>query len=299
MTTLKNSLKRAVEIGLERDRNINLNQKIESFVTDAFTHTPSSYGHLLCKKIIYDSNGVLLRCEPDFGDAVSFSDNTELIRRLLNYEVKTSYLDLKTNTFRLTHLRDYQDFDYFIVCFIDRSDNFKPHFYVLTRSFICDNKELFKLHAMNNTNRANQDNVNIDKAITIKKEVAFNLFGKNNLLPGTSYDDLITAIKNYELHDLFNKNKKMKTTKIAFDVNGTIIKGKTNEKLIVEFVNYLGPLTAQEYFPSFYLSTQPTKCRYVRLRLGNHFFDPKISPIDIKRIVNRGNKKTGLNIKLM
>jgi hypothetical protein len=134
----------------------------------------------------------LIRSKPDDGDAHSII--CQGIKEIIKfYEIKSSFSQ-KTEEFRLTHIRDYQSFDCFIICYVDVQDNFKQYYYILEKSFICENPD-FTLSAMDNTQKANLGNTNINKAMTIKKDDAFYFFGQGNLLNGTSYNDLLNYFK--------------------------------------------------------------------------------------------------------
>lgn len=179
MISYEESLKRAEEISAERDAEVDINLPINTYVTELYRKNTQSFGMGICKKIIHDSNGALKPSDPDFGDAYS-TITTE------SNEVKSSCLG-KTDIFNITHIRDYQNFNYFILCFVDRKDKFKQSYFIVPKSFICNN---FKLNAMNNTKKSNMRNKEIDKRMSIKKEIALYYFGKANLLADTSYDTL-------------------------------------------------------------------------------------------------------------
>ena len=274
---------------------VDVNLPMLIFLTEIYRRNPQAYGNRICEKIIYDTNGKLRFTTPDFGDAYSKHGKNKIF-----YEIKSSYLRLETNTFRITHIRDYQNFDYFIICFIDRSDNFKPYFYFLPKSFICNN---FTLTPMNNTKKANMGNLNIDKAMSINREEAFYRFESASLLNGTSYEDLMAylKVKDNQGNAIVNPNKRTynKQVKFSFVAKSALINGKTNIEAITKLANYLGPFRALDYFPPFWLSKEKTTLRKVKLNLGNYYLNPKISPRDTRYIINRGNRKTGLDIKLI
>jgi hypothetical protein len=207
MITRKESLRKAEETSKERDGIVDINLPMPIFITEVYRHNSQGYGTEIANKIIHDSKGKLSPCHPDLGDATSecnlFKDGTKKIY----YEIKSSF-SRKNGRLGLTHIRDYQNFDYFIVCFVDRTNKFKEYYYLLPKSFICEN---FKLSAMNNTTITNQENKNVPKTMSLKMEKALNLFGDANILYGTSYKDLMSFLKNDVVHGsmFVNPYKKM------------------------------------------------------------------------------------------
>jgi hypothetical protein len=294
MITQEESLVKAKQISSERDGEIDFNLPMAILITEIYRLNTQGYGAGIPKKIIQDSQGILTPCHPDFGDAYGIFKKIKKF-----FELKSSY-SRKSGRYGIAHIRDYQTFDYFIICFVDREDNFKPYFYLLTKSFICDN---FKLKAMNNTDKANKDNVNIDKTMSISKEKAYYMFGEANLLNGTSYQDLMDFLRNAkpEGNMLVNPHAKMyqKHERFKFDANGVLIEGKTNIEAIINLANHLGPLTSTDYFPPSWLSKTPSELRNTKLKLGNYYLNPKISIRDARYIINRGNKKTNRNVRLI
>jgi len=210
MISQEQSLRRAMEIGNERDAEVDFNLPMSIFVTEYYRRNPQAYGHGIVNKIIFDTQGLLKSCPSEYGDAFSTSNNKKGTAELF-YEGKSSFSS-KKGTFRITHIRDFQDFDYFIICFVDRQDKFKEYYYILPKDYICKNPDVFKLGNMNNSKKENQNNVNVDKCVTIKKEVVFEKFGENNLLYGTDYKDLMSCIKSERLHgSMFVNPYKMST----------------------------------------------------------------------------------------
>lgn len=183
------ALAEAKKAELQKHKPLNYDWPMRLFLAKVYPVDPSRYGAAIGKKIEHDSNNKLTTCNPNLGDADAITSNG----KKLHYEIKSSYSHENGN-FRIAHIRDYQKYNYFIFCFIDRVDDFKPYFYLLDKSFICHNQDLH-LCAMNNTVEANAFNVNYDKATQIKKEKAFYIFGQSNLLNGTSYKDLLDYFK--------------------------------------------------------------------------------------------------------
>jgi hypothetical protein len=181
MISKEESLKRSEEISAERDATIDINLPIDIFVTELYRKNSQSFGLGMGRKIIHDSNGALISSDPDHGDAYSTNTSDPLF-----HEAKSSCSGIK-GIYNIVHIRPYQNFDYFILCFVDRKDKFKQQYFLIPKSFICDN---FKLSNMNNTRKSNKKNKEIDKRMSIKTEVAHYYFGNANLLADTSYDTL-------------------------------------------------------------------------------------------------------------
>jgi len=190
---LEEELKRSKDVKDERNLKLDYSSQIRIFLLQAYRKNPSSYGTEICKKIMFDSMGKLIHSKPDDGDAYSLVSSKKG-KIYEYYEIKSSYSQKLSGEFRIAHIRDYQDFNYFIICLVDTEDDFQEYFYLLDKSFICENSN-FNLSAMNNTKKANMLNVNIDKGMSIKKDEAFYLFGMGNLLCGTSYDDLLNYFR--------------------------------------------------------------------------------------------------------
>jgi len=302
MISHQESLHGAILSDHNRKSKIDLTIPMQTHLTETVRlgKFPAAYGYQIAIKIIYDCLGILIssNSKKEIGDAYTFSPNLNHLARLLYYEIKSSFLDIINDTFKIDHIRDYQDFDFFILCFVDKIDNYKGRFYILPKNFICDNSSIFKLSAMNNTKYDNQKNQNVDKQLRIKKEIVYDFFEKNNLAPTSNYEDVVRLLCTRQLHETVSKNLNPSSEQIRFNINGNIIQGKTNEDTWVNLANYIGPLNSEKYFPSFWLSTQPSKYHIVRLNIGNHWLDSNISVHEAGRIIKWGNQKTGFDIKL-
>jgi hypothetical protein len=148
---------------------------------------PCTYGKLLPKKIIYDLRPFLRSTDRDL-----LSDRGDLhINRETFFEVKTSIVD-KYGKNSITNIRDWQDFDYFILCFIDI--NFIASFFCVPKEAVTNNPQL-KLSAMNDSKEINLHNTYVAKRISIISYDVNYFFKKHNLLKGTSYTHLLTFLK--------------------------------------------------------------------------------------------------------
>jgi hypothetical protein len=151
---------------------------LNHFIMDCYVRlNPCSYGLRIASKICIDSSLPQVSSRLGLGDCMVGERA---------YEIKVSFLS-QENTYCITHIRMWQKFTHYILCFVDCRDNFTPNFIVLNKF------ELNKLNlgAMNNTKEANVDNHNIELRVTIKKDSKeYNFLLRNNLLNGTSYGDL-------------------------------------------------------------------------------------------------------------
>ena len=206
---------------------------MEDFILRMFIHCdPSSYGKKFVKKILRDhksdDKGVTLYSvfdKTDRGDiALSYPEPNYFTGRFydprefreLDYqtevfkkwaEVKISYLG-KNDTFTIRNIRPYQDFDYYLLCFVDCKDNFKPCFILVSKDVITNNP-VFTLTPMNGTKNANKDNKDIGYGMTVKRngDNFFYLTEITNLLEGTTYQDVTNFFirENEKLKRHFNK----------------------------------------------------------------------------------------------
>lgn len=105
------------------------------------------------------------------------------------FEVKISYLG-KNDTFTVRNIRPYQNFDYYILCFVDCRNNFSPRFYVVDKKVITDGS-IFTLTPMNGTKKANKDNTDIGYGLSFKRNHWKDLYLEGrNLMKGTTYEHL-------------------------------------------------------------------------------------------------------------
>jgi hypothetical protein len=149
--------------------------------------TPNKYGQVFTKKIKQDSNGNIQELSPklDRGDLhINFKKF---------FEGKISYKNMNGN-YSITNIRPWQELDYFILCFVDTKDNFKPNFYCVPKKTITDNPRIH-LTGMNNQSELNNYNRYVGMRTTIAPENIDWLFKENNILKGTSYRNLLSFIK--------------------------------------------------------------------------------------------------------
>ena len=165
-----------------------MNLPIGEFLMKSYSVcTPNKYGDLFPKKIILDSKGKLkeLPSSLDRGDChINFKKY---------FEGKISFRN-KSGKYSITNIRDWQDFDYFVLCFVDTHDDFKPYFYCVPKKTITDNPRI-SLNGMNNTNKINRSNTYVATRTNINEIDLSWLFKKDSVLKGTSYKHLQDFIK--------------------------------------------------------------------------------------------------------
>lgn len=160
------------------DKSVNFDLPMEDFLCQCYiTLTPNAYGSKIEDWIIDELNATSVKPSLEMGDF-------EYLRKY--FEFKVSFLTRK-NTFNITHIRPWQLFNYYLLCFVDCEDNFKPHYYVLDKHVI----HKMKLSYMNGTPKSNRDNHNVEMRKTIKKDsIEMNVIKRSNLLEDTSLDSV-------------------------------------------------------------------------------------------------------------
>jgi hypothetical protein len=100
------------------------------------------------------------------------------------FEVKISYMN-KNGKYSVTHIRNWEKFDYFILCFVD--ENFNSSIYCIPKNVITENE---KLNSMNGSKYINLKNTFVSTRLSLKVNYVNSVLSKKNILKGTSYDDL-------------------------------------------------------------------------------------------------------------
>lgn len=147
--------------------------------------TPSFYGDQLPKKIVWDTFGQL-KFVPSCLSRGDLHKNYDKF-----FEVKISYIS-KNESYNITHIRPWQDFDYYLLCFVDL-DKEMYNFYCVSKEVITNNPEL-TLGEMNNPKELNEYNEYVGMRITIKSDDVEWLIGKHNVLDSTDYNSLLKFI---------------------------------------------------------------------------------------------------------
>ena len=143
-------------------------------------------------------------------------------------EIKTSYLT-KNNIYNIKGIRLYQDFDFYLLCFIDCKDNFRPRFACIEKDVLQESDSI-TLTPLSGTKKSNLNNENIVYSATIKKDsfIYDMLFGGDlelegggyNLLKDDTYESLLaflSLLNKKAITDYLNNNETKK--KLLKDLN--------------------------------------------------------------------------------
>lgn len=144
---------------------------------------PGSYGSKIAKAILSLITDYVAETSPkmDMGDGlIDFKDVLE---------IKASFESSK-GTYRIAHVRLYQDVKQYLLVFIDR-ETLTARFYLLPTVAI---KQL-KLTATNGTAAANRENKNYSVSTTVKSENVEKLIGAYSLLSGTTFEDYLDYLQ--------------------------------------------------------------------------------------------------------
>ncbi len=179
MTTRTNRyLQEAKDKRISR-KKIDYNVNLYEFICQCYVKlNPNSYG-----KYMEDAISKLLQ-------AYKMSPSDELGDITIGgkyYEIKTSYLGQSGDTYTITHIRQWQKFNYYLLCFIDCDNDFTPHFYVLNKNFM----DMIKVDNMNGTSNSNIGNDKVEKRATIKVGTYNHIMIiRHNILKDTTFDSL-------------------------------------------------------------------------------------------------------------
>lgn len=149
---------------------------------------PGSYGSKIAKAVLFLTREYVDKTSPkmDMGDGlVDFKDVLE---------IKTSFESIRGNkrSYRIAHVRLYQDIKMYLLVFIDR-ETLTARFYLLPTSAI----KLLKLTATNGTAAANRENKNYSLSTTVKSEDVKDLIGSYSVLRGTTFEDYLYYLQYY------------------------------------------------------------------------------------------------------
>ena len=284
-----------------------LNLPINEFILESQKEIPAVYGKLMVKKIIGDSD-YKIRPTPDSenrGDCHIGYKNY--------YEVKTSYLN-KSNRFSLRNIRPWQNLDCFILCLIDTSnrEKYKSYFYCLPKDIILNNPVLV-FTGQNNTKESNDKNMEVGLSTTFSVNDHSWLFKKNNLLKGTSYDDLMnyiievsgdnsnTYVSNFYSRQKFEpikKHTRSQIQKIYLKMGHLVIDGNTNKEVMVNLVKHIGPDKLDGIIWRTWLTKSENSDRTEYMGKG-YFFNPKFSIRDINKVIRQINKKLNFSFNII
>jgi hypothetical protein len=171
------------------DKTVDMNLSLEDFICSSYVNSPPcSYGTNIAERLRKELNETLTV------DRVSPSLNLGDYKVLSKYfEVKVSFLSSRNNSYNITHIRQWQRFNYYLICFIDCENNFTPNYYVIDKHII--NK--FRLTPMNGTPLSNSGNFNIEMRTTVKNNSEqIRILKNSNLLRDTSLQSLKSFLHN-------------------------------------------------------------------------------------------------------
>jgi len=124
---------------------------------------------------------------PKIKDVPKSFDRADLhIKYETYFEVKISYLN-KNGGYSITYTRDWQNFDYYILCFVD--GDFNSSFYCVPKNSLIKNENL-SFTAMNGTKKSNSKNNKVPKRTLVKLKDTDSFIKENSILKGTTYNDL-------------------------------------------------------------------------------------------------------------
>jgi len=218
------------------NRNVVSNEdyrlSLNNFILKIYKCDPASYGTHIQRKIIQEldilcnemgttsDQGDFLISYPHinndqltyytwngYEDTLRYNkENLDLIKTLTKYgEVKSSYLSPSNKSFNIKNVRPWQDIDFYLICFIDCENDFKPEFYCVKSKDLYSN---FKMSDTNGSTENNKGNEFIHKSINIKKNSEkHDLLKSINKLDGNDFEHLIEYFYKIkcELRDQFYK----------------------------------------------------------------------------------------------
>jgi hypothetical protein len=310
---------------------------MHEFIPSCSRQLSQWYGPAIINKVIKDHPEKIVKVstKEKAGDIAILCNRTEYdpildkyvdIGYRLNIEGKVSFTDIETGTTHaVTHIRSWHKMSAFLIILVDQEDRFRTRYYILPKDYVCS----LTAGSMNNTKDENKHNEFVDGRFTINKEEAYTEFDKRNLLKGTSYKDLTdyitylsssvgytlskpkqekkrrlyrNSIVSASVNPVVNTNRRIphaKPIKFAFELYGSIIEGETNRDTIIKLVETIGVHKAIKFFPKCWLSNVPNQFRTYKMGESNYYLNPRLSTRDVKSIINKGNKRSRLNIKLI
>jgi hypothetical protein len=183
MTTPTNIYLQAAKDKRASNKKIDYKVNLYEFICQCYIKlNPNSYGTYMEDAILNLLRANKMKPSDELGD-ISIAGKY--------FEIKTSYLGQSGDTYSITHIRQWQDFNYYLLCFIDCDNDFTPHFYVLNKNVM----GMMKLNYMNGTPNSNMDNHKIELRATIKVgALNHKVIVKHNILKDTTFDSLCEFI---------------------------------------------------------------------------------------------------------
>jgi hypothetical protein len=277
---------------------------------------PNTYGKLFAKKLIKESEGGLVEVNQNLDLADCYFTEEDSQRKFC--EVKISYIN-KNGKYRITNIRGYQNFDFFILSFVDMTNSFKTQCYIVPKEVICSNPKI-KLTAMNGTKIINSHNKYVPMSTTLSKMDIEWLFSRHNILPNNGIKSLIKFVKslsNKKVTITEHYNQMVKSTssirkpiierapltRVGFTViipnikNTIYICRNNNRETITDLVKALGP---NNLLGAFW----PSQISKIRTELINtpvgdgYYINPKFSFRDIQKMIRIINQKTNFSVHI-
>jgi len=175
---------------LKRNSNKSVNYllNLHDFICQCYTNlNPNSYGTHIQEYIRMSLNAWDVSASEERGD---FKVGGKY------FEVKASYLSQKNESYSMTHMRTWQRFNFYLCCFIDCDNNFKPQFYLIDKNITAK----MKLSFMNGTPSSNVNNTNVEMRATVKvSSDNHKVLLKHNLLKDDTFEALrefVTDLRN-------------------------------------------------------------------------------------------------------
>jgi hypothetical protein len=236
------------------DKTPNWDLSLRDFICDCYLRfAPAVYGNHICEKIRLDLKDRFFNLKEGYSyseENMSFQyvsakeERGDIMHNFIYYETKVSFLGQNRNGYCLRHLRVWQDFHAYLICFIDCDNNFEPHFYVISSA----DMNRFELSQQNGTRSANKNNENVEMSLTVT-DFKKTMLDDYNHLDGNSFDDLFNfMVKNRNDKEIKNildmkYNQKMSENGIAlrtkyyypYDIS-EIVRGNAFEDIYNEFM---------------------------------------------------------------
>jgi hypothetical protein len=161
------------------NKTMDYSLSLNDFICSAYVKlNPCSYGSQIQERLRRELNVDKVKASENVGD---FKIKSRY------FELKVSFLSNKTPTYNITHIRPWQHINYYLLCFVDCKNDFRPNFYLINKQDI--NK--FKLAPMNGTPQSNSSNFNIELRTTISNDSGdIKVLKRLNLLKDTSLESL-------------------------------------------------------------------------------------------------------------
>jgi hypothetical protein len=204
-------IEKYVQDAYDRLKNVpnpKMTDGLHKFICDCVGHLPATYGPKIQNKIIRELKAIVVSSDKERGD---FRKNITF------FEVKCSFLS-KGVSYSITNIRNWHNFDYYVLCFIDVTNNFTPNFYVIKK----DDINNFKLRGMNGTAESNTVNQNVGMRTAIQVDSPdMELLKSLNLLKDNSFESLYEFVDSFKMKKDKPKGYKFKFLDKTFDSDNT------------------------------------------------------------------------------